>query len=249
MPSSDTFSRLAASKPVATLAARAPQSVRRAVKRVLVGPRWGDFRRTSPFSGDYGYDRGTPIDRFYIERFLAAHARDVRGRVLEVKAAGYTTRFGGDRVSESQVLDIDESNSHATIVADLGRPDSLPAGAFDCFILTQTLQFVAAVDAAVANAWRAVAAGGVLLVTVPTATMAVPDLAPDRDYWRFTSGGLRELLRRTAPEGELEVAGRGNVLTSIAFLMGLAAEELADEELELYDPRYEVVACGRLSKP
>jgi hypothetical protein len=248
MPSSEKLSRLAASKPVATLATRAPQPVRRAVKRLLVGPRWGDFRRTSPFSSDYGYDRGTPIDRFYIERFLAAHAGDVRGRVLEVKAAGYTSRFGGDRVSASEVLDVDEDNVDATIVADLGQPGALPAGAFDCFILTQTLQFIAAAEAAVANAWQSLAAGGVLLVTVPTTTMAVPDLAPDRDYWRFTSGGLRELLRRAAPEGELAVEGKGNVLTSIAFLMGLATEELADEELGLYDPRYELVACGRLRK-
>jgi hypothetical protein len=234
---------------MASLAGWTPEAVRRAVKRVLVGPRWGDFRRTSPFSGDYGYDRGTPIDRFYIERFLASHAHDVQGQVLEVKSSGYTSRFGGNRVSTSHVVDIDESNPAATLVADLGQPGSLPSGAFDCFILTQTLQFVAAADAAVANAWQALAPGGVLLVTVPTTTMAVPDLAPDRDYWRFTSGGLRELLRRAAPEGELDVEGPGNVLAAIAFLMGLAAEELAGRELEFSDPRYELLACGRLRKP
>ncbi|HEY9363111.1 MAG TPA: glycosyltransferase, partial [Chitinophagaceae bacterium] len=31
----------------------------------------GDFNRTSPFSKEFGYERGGPIDRYYIEKFLA----------------------------------------------------------------------------------------------------------------------------------------------------------------------------------
>ena len=38
------------------------------------GVDWGDLRRTDPVSRDWGYDRGTPIDRRYIEEFLAAHS-------------------------------------------------------------------------------------------------------------------------------------------------------------------------------
>lgn len=40
--------------------------------------------RLDPVSRTFGFDRGKPVDRWYIERFLAAHADDVRGRVLEV---------------------------------------------------------------------------------------------------------------------------------------------------------------------
>src|SRR4029453_14668409 len=58
-----------------------PQRLRR-----LVRPAWlGTLRRTRPLSNDFGYDRGTPVDRYYIERFLARHQSDVKGRVLEVK--------------------------------------------------------------------------------------------------------------------------------------------------------------------
>jgi hypothetical protein len=32
--------------------------------------RWGNLRRLRPFSDRYGCDRGTPIERYYIERFL-----------------------------------------------------------------------------------------------------------------------------------------------------------------------------------
>jgi hypothetical protein len=248
MPESERLSRVAVGRPVASLAARAPRRARRALKRVLLGPRWGDFRRTSPFSADYGFDRGTPIDRVYIEQFLGHHSHDIRGEVLEVKNARYTARFGGDKVSTSHVLDLDESNRLATIVADLAGRGSLPPETFDCFILTQTLQLVPDVTAALANACQSLAPGGVLLVTVPTVTMAVPELAPDRDYWRYTSGGLRELLRRAAGGAEIEVEGRGNLLAAVAFLMGLAAEELTEDELGFYDPRYELVACGRIRK-
>src|SRR2546430_15816546 len=56
--------------------------------------RWGNLRRLEPLSETFGWDRGTPIDRVYIEQFLSSHAADIDGRVLEVKDARYTERFG-----------------------------------------------------------------------------------------------------------------------------------------------------------
>ncbi|HSC25950.1 MAG TPA: hypothetical protein VLD67_01675, partial [Vicinamibacterales bacterium] len=35
---------------------------------------WGDLRRSNPVSRNWGYDRGTPIDRHYIHEFLASHS-------------------------------------------------------------------------------------------------------------------------------------------------------------------------------
>ena len=60
---------------------------------------FGDFRRTAPFCANYGYSRGSPVDRYYIERFLERHAADICGRVLEVGDDAYTRRFGGSRVT------------------------------------------------------------------------------------------------------------------------------------------------------
>ena len=38
--------------------------------RRVTRPAWlGTLRRTRPLSADFGYDRGTPIDRYDIERF------------------------------------------------------------------------------------------------------------------------------------------------------------------------------------
>ena len=71
-----------------------------------------------PFSDHYGWDRGTPVDRFYIDAFLAEHAGEIKGRVLEIGDAEYTKRHGGDRVTQSDVLHASPGNPQATIIAD-----------------------------------------------------------------------------------------------------------------------------------
>jgi hypothetical protein len=57
----------------------------RCMLRELPLPRWGNLRRTAPFSATFGFDRGTPIDRYYLERFLNSHRALITGRVLEVQ--------------------------------------------------------------------------------------------------------------------------------------------------------------------
>src|SRR5918994_6304096 len=128
------------------------------MRRLRRRPRWGNLRRTEPFGRQFGFDRGTPIDRVYIEQFLGRHAEDVHGEVLEISEPLYTERFGGGRITGSHVLDIDAANERATIVGDLAAAGTLSGARFDCVVLTQTLQFVPDADAAVANVWRSLAA-------------------------------------------------------------------------------------------
>jgi SAM-dependent methyltransferase len=219
------------------------------LRRLVRRPRWGNLRRPRPFSEHFGNDRGTPVDRVYIERFLAEHAADVRGHALEVGDAGYTRRYGGGAVTTSNVLDIDPANRAATIVADLGRPGSLPADRFDCFLLVQTLQYVADVPVALQNAWRSLRPGGVLLICVPGISRLDPDPGPDHDLHRFTPAGLAATLRAAFPEAGQRSVGYGNLLAAVAFLYGIAAEELRPEELAAYDPSYPVLAAARVVKP
>ena len=66
-----------------------PVSVRRRIVRYTCWPpvgrvRLGSLRRLKPISPDWGSERGLPIDRYYIGQFLAAHAQDIRGHVLEI---------------------------------------------------------------------------------------------------------------------------------------------------------------------
>ena len=64
---------------------------------------WGALRSMEPASDRWGFDRGLPIDRHYIERFLARHAQDIRGRCVEVMNANYVRRFGGTAVDSVDV--------------------------------------------------------------------------------------------------------------------------------------------------
>ncbi len=119
----------------------------------------GDLRRTTPVDANWGFERGTPIDRVYVERFVGAHADDIRGRVLEIAAPDYTTRFGR-AVTSVDVLMAEDGNPEATIVADLTDAPQIPDDAFDCAIVTQTLQFVYDVRAALHTLHRDPRAGG-----------------------------------------------------------------------------------------
>ncbi|MBI3490875.1 MAG: glycosyltransferase, partial [Acidobacteria bacterium] len=94
-------------------------TARRLHARSLPRVDWGDLRRVRPLSQYWGRDRGTPIDRYYVERFLGGHRADIRGRVLEVRHSEYTNQFGGDAVVARDVVDIDPASPAATITADL----------------------------------------------------------------------------------------------------------------------------------
>jgi hypothetical protein len=235
---------------VGRLASHVPVRVRTAVRRQftrLNHPRWGNLRRRKPFSSYYGFDRGTPVDRFYIERFLAGRAQDIQGDVLEVGHARYARMFPDSTPARVEIVDNDRSNLEVSILANLSEPHSLPVGRFDCFILTQTLQLVANPETALQNAWETLTSGGVLLISVPGITRSDPDHV-DIDRWRFTTAGLETLLARTCPGGNQEVVGYGNLTSATAFLMGLAAEELYESDLSATDPYFTVSVCARVKK-
>jgi SAM-dependent methyltransferase len=202
---------------------------------------------TTPLSTEWGFDRGTPIDRYYIERFLARHAGDIRGRVLEVKNSDYTRRFG-QGVTEAAVLDVSADNPLATLVADLSRPEMFPEGRFDCFVLTQTMQFIYQVQAVVESAHRLLAPGGVLLVTVPSISRIAPRYGPTTEFWRFSAASCTRLFGDVFGEGNVEVRTHGNVLAATAFLYGAALEEIPPEKLDVDDPFFPLVVSVRATR-
>ena len=210
-------------------------------------PGWlGLPRRTKPLSYQWGADRGTPVDRYYIERFLAEHAVDIRGRVLEIAEDSYTRRFGS-AVQQVDVLDIDRGNPRATLLADLSQPNTVPSGSINCFILMQTLHFIYDFKAALQNAHRVLKPGGVLLASMPVVSRLC-DEPPQDDFWRFTPLACARLFSEFFGSANVQVASYGNVLTASAFLYGMATEDLSRRELDSFDPLFPVVACVRAVK-
>lgn len=207
--------------------------------------RFGDLRRLAPLSREFGYDRGRPVDRYYIEHFLALHQQDISGRVLEVGDNTYTCRFGGARVTRSDVLHVTAGNPLATFVADLARAEHLPSQAFDCIILTQTLHLIYDLRAAVRTLYRILKPGGVLLATVPGISQVSIDEWSDSWYWALTRRAALQVLAESFPPEACRVIAYGNVLAATAFLYGLAAEELRQDELEYPDPHYQLLLTMR----
>ena len=206
----------------------------------------GTLRRTSPLSDGFGFDRGTPVDRYYIDRFVEENRGAIHGRVLEIKNSRYTHQFGSD-VVQRDVLDIDPTNRNATIVADLAAADGIPADAFDCFILTQTLQLIFDTRSAIFHAHRILRPGGVLLCSVPCIARITPGCI-DSDHWRFTRASCSRLFGDVFPRDRVTVRTHGNVLTAIAFLTGMAAEELRQRELDHDDENFPLLVTVRAEK-
>jgi SAM-dependent methyltransferase len=209
----------------------------------------GSLRRLTPVSSEWGEDRGLPIDRHYIEQFLQVHSGDIRGRVLEIRDDTYVRRFGGNRVSKIDVLYPVEGNPRATIVADLASAEHIPGDTFDCVVLTQTLQFIYDTQAVIRTLHRILKPGGILLATFPGISQSSQRTTRWPDYWRFTRLSSERLFSDCFPSPDIAVQAWGNVLTAIAFLHGLATEELRPEELDFRDPDYEVLITVRAVKP
>ncbi len=210
--------------------------------------RFGDLKRSSPIGHEFGLDRGTPVDRYYIENFLGENAHDICGRVLEIGDNSYTLRFGGARVNQSDILHVNATNPRATIIGDITQPEVLPEGAFDCIVLTQTLHLVYDMRAAVGTLHRALKPGGVLLLTVPGITQIDRSEWRSTWYWSLTGPAARRLLEDHFGHNAVTVKTHGNVFAATAFLYALATEELNVSDLDVDDESYPVIVAARAVK-
>jgi SAM-dependent methyltransferase len=211
--------------------------------------RFGSLRRLQPISAQWGFERGLPIDRYYIEAFLAAHAGDIRGHGLEVKEDLYSSRFGGDYVTRVDILHPELGNPKATIVADLTKGDGLPSDAFDFIVLTQTLHLIYDVESAVRTLYRILKPGGVLLTTVSgISKISRGDMDRWGHHWAFTSRSAERLFGDFFGRENVTVEAHGNVLAAVAFLHGVASQELRSRHLNYHDPDFEVLVTIRAVK-
>lgn len=208
-----------------------------------------NFQKISlqPISRVFGYDRGTPIDRYYIEKFLEENKAAIHGCVLEIGDNTYTQKYGTN-VSKSEILNAVQS-PNATIVGDLATGKNIPEATFDCIILTQTLLCIYEVKSALKHTFKALKSGGTLLITVPgISQISRYDMDRWGDFWRFTDKSMRMLIEEVCPDCEVVIKTYGNVFVAKAFLDGIAWEELPPEVLEYNDNDYQLVITAKVVK-
>ena len=215
----------------------------RCLLRDLPVPRWGNLRRVTPFSASYGFDRGTPLDRYYLDAFLRANQALITGRVLEVQMDAYTKRFGR-HVQQSHSIDVNPAFG-ATYTCDLADAPQIPSDYYNCFLLPNTLQHIESLRPALRTMLRVTKPGGTLLAS---AAGFLPLITDGGDYWRLSAQGWRRLLAEEWPGCEIAVESHGNCLAAIAAMHGLAQEELSPRELDVEDPRYPVLVTIRCRK-
>jgi SAM-dependent methyltransferase len=204
---------------------------------------FGDVGCLEPVSRIFGLERGTPIDRFYIERFLAEQADLIHGEVLEIGSSDYTERFGGKAVMNSYVLAAQGADRHRRIlIGDLTNKATLPIAKMDCFICTQTLNFIFDSSKAVEGAHHLLKHGGTLLATVAgISQISRYDMDRWGDYWRFTSASLTRLFEPVFGNA-VKIVSHGNLPMSLAFLQGLTVEDLPDKSLlDTIDQDYQLL--------
>ncbi len=211
--------------------------------------RFGSFRRVTPISPIFAIDRGLPIERYYIEKFLTENATDIRGRSLEMGDDFYIQKFGKERVDKVDVLSVVES-PHATIIADLTCADHIPSNSFDCIIFTQSLQMIYDMQTALNHLYRILRPGGVLLLTSHGISKIGRRLGKDKwgEYWHITSQSAERLFADTFPNAEVQVGSYGNVLAAMCALHGIASEEISSKELDHVDQDFEVIVTVRAVK-
>lgn len=215
----------------------------RSVITLKLKPKSGYFlfsvpkRSLKPLSTKWGYDRGTPIDRYYIEKFLNENKKMIRGKCLEVTDNFYTEKFGEKRIISSDVIDINKNNRKANIIADVRDLATIGNNSYNTIIATQLFGIIDEYQSAISELIRILKPNGTLLATVSS----MGPVLNKNQYWRFTPEGAKYIFSKIFGEHSVTVKAWGNILSSQAFLVGLSTEEMSKKELETIDSRFPII--------
>lgn len=200
---------------------------------------------TKPLSDYYGFDRGVPIDRFYIERFLEKNKSHIKGACLEILDDTYTKTFGKERVSKSDILDIDKGNKNATIIADLRHMPEVASNSYDSIIITQVLQFIDDPVSALKEIHRILKPGGHVLATMPVVSRVDCASGIDGDFWRFTEASAKTLFKHFE---DARIESHGNCRIGMYFLAGASQEDVSRKILDTDDRQFPLIITALAKK-
>ena len=221
----------------------------RNLKKILSRPIAFNDKSIHPITRDFGLSRGMPIDRYYISSFLQKNQDLVKGSALEIAENTYTKQFDNG-VTSFEILHVDNSNKKATIIGDLTKPESLPEGKIDCFICTQTLNFIFDHKKAIEGSRKLLKKDGFFLGTV-SGLCQISRYDMDRwgDYWRFTDLSIKMLFEEYFGSGNVHIEIFGNVFAANSILQGIAVEDIEDVSLlDHKDKDYQVIIGIRAQK-
>lgn len=197
---------------------------------------FGDFRGQLPFCPQFGSLRGTPIDRYYLDKFIAEIREEVVGNTLEIGGKKDNRLLYGVNKA-APYLTMDLAGKGLDIIGDAHDISAVEKGSLDSVIIFNVLEHCQRPWVVVDNIYEWLKDNGQVFCMVPNA-QRVHNFP--KDYWRIFPDAIDSLFARF-PHRKLYIYG--NPLTTIASYMGVAAEELKAEELDAAQENYPVASC------
>lgn len=204
---------------------------------------------TEPISRQFGTERGTPIDRYYIESVLADHSDHIWGDVLEIEDNTYTMQFGGNKVKQSIVMDVSSTDSRVSFNGNIETGQGIRDEIADCFILTQTLMYIYDLGSAAHNIIRLLKKGGTALITCSGISQNSRRCMDNYGcYFNFNEDAFVKMFGKESGAQVLETGSFGNVKTVSAHINGLCCEDLAAEDFVPNDKYYPLIVYAVVRK-
>lgn len=185
-----------------------------------------------PVSRLYGNERGTPVDRFYIERFLKTQSSRLKKteRILEVGEDTYSKQFFPN--GRHDILDYSKG-------MDLTKEETLPENQYDVFICTQVFHQIYDVKSAIRGAYYLLKPGGTMLATVCGNISKLARNDEYEHYWGFTNLSIGLLIQEMFGN-DIEVESYGNVAIANAFIQGIPVEEMDSSLFDMKDEDFTI---------
>lgn len=202
-----------------------------------------------PVSRQFGTERGTPVDRYYIEKFLEEHKHMVKGEVLEIEDNTYSIKYGEERLTRSIVMDVENNSEDITFNGNLETGDGIQDELADCFILTQTLMYLFDLKSAAHNIGRLLKRGGTALVTCSGISQNSRRCMDDYGCcFNFNVDALQKMFSREPGLEVVEAGSYGNVKTVMAHIGGLCREDLDIGDFSVNDKYYPLIVYAVVKK-
>lgn len=201
-----------------------------------------------PISEVFATERGTPVDRIYIERFLEKNSSYIKGDILEIEDSTYTKKFGDGKVTNSIIMDVSSDSEKIDFNANLETGEGIRDNVADCFILTQTLMYIFDLEATVKNIVRMLKPGGVALITASFLSQNSQRCMDNYGaYFNFNSATFEKLFNGKGAM-VLDSGSYGNVKTVMAHLVGMCAEDLDESDFDTNDKYYPLIVYAVVRK-
>ena len=91
-------------------------------------------KRVIPLNTDFGFNRGTPIGRYFIDEFIARYEEKVQGSCLEFGDDRYGSAF--PHVTRYEIFSV-KPGPKVTLLGNIHNPSDSLYGAFDWIVCTQ----------------------------------------------------------------------------------------------------------------